>query len=194
MKSKYFLPILLVAFALFSCSSDDISEQDQLPPISQTGENTMGCLVNGEVFIPKDKTGFSGVGGDKPKGITVIKGSNLPQYEYFSIALNNYEGIYIYLYIAKESPLEETYVFSDSPGVAASLDKPDYNHSFGLIYDSKLTSYQNSGSITFTKADSENGLYAGIFNLKLKNTENEKDIIEITEGRFDLDLKTLNQN
>ena len=27
---------------------------DQLPPETQTGANTFGCLVNGKVFIPKD--------------------------------------------------------------------------------------------------------------------------------------------
>ncbi len=53
MKSLF---ILLLAITVNVCSSnDDDSPQDpvaQLPPATQTGENTFGALLDGEAFIP----------------------------------------------------------------------------------------------------------------------------------------------
>lgn len=45
-----------------SCKKDKASE-DQLPPATQTGANTFGCLVNGKVFVPK---GYDGTGRPNP--------------------------------------------------------------------------------------------------------------------------------
>jgi hypothetical protein len=54
MKNLLFLFATLLT--LFSCSKDDNKSQkpiDQLPPATQVGANTAGCLVNGEAFLPK---------------------------------------------------------------------------------------------------------------------------------------------
>ena len=63
--------LLLIFITFFNCSNNDDSiEQNQLPPITQTGANTFGCVINGEVLIPKDSRGS--LGGVSPKkGITV---------------------------------------------------------------------------------------------------------------------------
>lgn len=51
--------LLLLAFMLIfsSCikekDPDDPTQQDQLPPITQTGAYTFGCLLDGEVWVPK---------------------------------------------------------------------------------------------------------------------------------------------
>ena len=58
MKTKPRIIILLVLCILFiRCSSDDdnVNASDpvnQLPEATQTGENTFGCLLDGEAFIP----------------------------------------------------------------------------------------------------------------------------------------------
>lgn len=44
---------IAIALCLFNCNNDDDSNKppiDQLPPMTTTGENTIGCLVNGEPF------------------------------------------------------------------------------------------------------------------------------------------------
>ncbi|WCO01932.1 hypothetical protein [Psychroserpens ponticola] len=53
MKNLTFLVLLIL---LSSCKNDDDSSTptnpvDQLPSATQTGENTFGCLVNGEPFV-----------------------------------------------------------------------------------------------------------------------------------------------
>ena len=55
-KTIFLLGILLL---LIGCSKKDdptLTPLEQLPPATKTGENTAGCLVNGEAFLPK---GFS---------------------------------------------------------------------------------------------------------------------------------------
>jgi len=47
--------ILLTALSLSCCDKDDNNNKiplDQLPPATQTGANTFGCLLDGEIFKP----------------------------------------------------------------------------------------------------------------------------------------------
>lgn len=176
--------LLFLAFTLINCTKSD--DQDQLPPITQTGANTFGAIVDGKIFITKDKTGYYPPGGGRPKGLEVTTGSSTPDYEYLGIDAANYDDIYIYIYIPKETPEENTYNFKKSPGIRASLDKPNYPHIFSIINNILYVSYEDSGSITFNKVNYDNGIYAGTFSVKLKNKYDENDIIEIVDGRFDL--------
>ena len=180
LKTVLFLTILLG----LSCSNND-DLQEQLPPITQKGANTFGAIVDGKVFVAKDKTGYYPPGGGTPKGIAVTVGSFLPYYEYFGVDLRNYEDIYMYIYIPKEFPEETTYTFQVSPAVRSSLETPNFPHFFCSINGNRYISYENSGSITFSKIDYNEGIYAGTFSLKLKNKNNPTDIIKITDGRFD---------
>jgi hypothetical protein len=54
MKNLLFLFITLLV--LISCSKEDnkpTSPIDQLPPATQIGANTAGCLLDGKAFLPK---------------------------------------------------------------------------------------------------------------------------------------------
>lgn len=51
---KIFL-LLVAIISLNGCDKDDdkpIAEIDKLPPATQTGANTFGCLLDGQVFLP----------------------------------------------------------------------------------------------------------------------------------------------
>ena len=51
---KIITVILLSTLLGASCKKTNTpSPTDQLPPTTQTGANTFGCLVNGKVWIPK---------------------------------------------------------------------------------------------------------------------------------------------
>lgn len=86
-----------------------------------------------------------------------------------------------------------TYTFQNSSGLTAGLDTPNFSHSFCTIYSTDYLTYIDSGSIIFTNVDHNLGLYTGTFSLKLKNENNPNDILEITQGRFDINLATLNK-
>ena len=67
--------VLSMVLALSSCSKDNDSEpQDQLPPISTTGTNTAGCIINGKVLIPKN--GVNSTSGFTTFGLTTGAGIN----------------------------------------------------------------------------------------------------------------------
>ena len=51
-----FLAILLIAASCKKTKTESESP-DQLPPITQTGANTFGCLINGNVWLPKGYDG-----------------------------------------------------------------------------------------------------------------------------------------
>ena len=57
---KYLLIATALAFTM-CCKKTDTNSLDaelaKLPPITQTGANTFGCLVNGKAYIP---TGYDG--------------------------------------------------------------------------------------------------------------------------------------
>lgn len=53
--------IVLLATTLLAASckkdkaQDDRTELEKLPPITQTGANTFGCLVNGKAWLPNGR-------------------------------------------------------------------------------------------------------------------------------------------
>ncbi len=110
------------------------------------------------------------------------------------LTARNYYNTNIYIYIPKNLPETESYYFNNSPGVGYGLNSPDYPHAFAVINDIKYLSYENSGLIDFLKTDFDSKIYSGTFSLKLKNENDQDDILEISEGRFDINLITLNQD
>ena len=70
-----FLKTVLLFFALTFSNCENKDPQDQLPPITQIGANTFGAIVDGNVFVPKDKTGYSPPGGGTPKGLKILGNS-----------------------------------------------------------------------------------------------------------------------
>lgn len=50
--------ILCTAFLFAACACTKKAEK-QLPPATQTGANTFGCTLNGQVFIPNKAIGIT---------------------------------------------------------------------------------------------------------------------------------------
>ena len=44
--------LLLLLFAFSQCKKNQTNPIDELPPETQTGANTFGCLVDGQAFKP----------------------------------------------------------------------------------------------------------------------------------------------
>ena len=55
MKPQFYSFILIVSLVIIgiACKKKSDNPIDDLPPVTTTGANTFGCLVNGELFIPK---------------------------------------------------------------------------------------------------------------------------------------------
>ena len=194
--------ILFFFLALASCSKDSNTVGDELPPITQTGANTAGCIINGKVLIPKNT--INSLSGYPVYGLTTGAGVNFnapiigDDYWYIKIANLRSTGkdywIYIHLndtkiglsnYIVGQSNVE---FFADGPNNPAIIVRETNNGISGTTY----ISGSNAGTISVTRFDYSNGIYSGIFNATLYNKDNPSEIIQVTDGRFDINLATLN--
>jgi len=152
---------------------------DELPPATQNGANTFGCLIDGKVFRPK---------GDPFAG-PVIKA----QYQF----VNGRQGFGI---SARRSESEKSQVVGiggDSVHIAvgifdlgsvgperltAGYTYRDLNSLSGIDYG---TTEMHSGQLTITKFDTINQIVSGTFWFDAIDSATGK-IVQIREGRFDL--------
>lgn len=178
---KLFFIKIMSLLMLLSCSKDEkpTAEIDKLPPATQNGANTAGCLVDGKAFTPK---GF-------------VQGGNL---------VLNYFGDSFTFGIGQKSknkPLKSIGIFLDQlpeplivnqvyvlnskflgiPGKAGiySIDSPSPpNINF---YE---TNESVTGELIITHHDFDNAILSGTFWFDAVNSEG--DIVEVREGRFDV--------
>ncbi len=181
-KLKQLQSIIIIFFALLvltSCSKDDIIKpQTELPPITQTGENTVGCLVDGEVFLPK---------GSNPLGNPIITClyQNINGNFEFGLSFSN----------NKTNPLRSIHILSNKIELMENKtyqlkDEEPENSVFanyllgGGLYGGYVTTNLASGELTITKLVPTKSIISGTFWFDAVNSNGEK--VEIREGRFDM--------
>lgn len=190
--------ILVLFITACGCTKDNGTQEDVLPHITQTGANTFGFVYDGVVFTPTDSNsrGF-GIDGGTASGFSV-QGYYIGTEHYSNgIEVTRYTNIknakrtFIYLYKLSTIGVGK-YVFNDY-SVREGYKKP-YNNYMWIYAKSPSTgelnmyySYENSGEIIITR-ESENGV-SGTFSGKLKSADGN-EMIEVTEGRFDIDYNT----
>jgi len=174
--TKIFLFIPLCFLLLSnSCKKTGINS---LPPATQTGANTFGCLVDGKVWIP---TG-GGVGsGVNPTRGGFFRDANGKLNIY--IAANSYnDNIDIYL---KYITTVGTYYLNYNTGVKPNIIFPEsYGAYFVNGQDYYVTTTTHTGKVNITYADSIQGIVSGTFEMYLFQQSTGK-IKHMTDGRFD---------
>jgi hypothetical protein len=184
MKSLLFLFATLLT--LFSCSKDDNKSQkpiDQLPPATQVGANTAGCLVNGEAFLPK---------GTSLGGPILSCFYQRNQYGYhlgLSINQKSSGQVKTVQFGANPNQLVENTTYSL---VAMKDNTFSYISNFGEYYILSIndgdTNYYTTdivtGELKITKLDSQLNIISGTFWYDAVNVNNEK--VQVRSGRFDM--------
>jgi hypothetical protein len=171
MRHLNFLHFLLL---ITLCSCDFCREKDwtELPPETQTGANTFGCYVNGELFV-KNKNmhwgEYTGSQYQKKKQLCLLTAYDSRigyiYIEVYNLQINiPYKIAFVY-YIPNDE-------YRDCPNLGG----------------------KEIGEITFTKFDTVNCIVSGRFNFPALCAdsffETQGDtIFNITDGRFDLKLK-----
>jgi len=174
------LLLLLTIITTFSCCNKNDDDQptnpiDQLPPATQTGEQTFGCLINGEAFVPpsfgNNAPGafYQFIGGAYTLGIHASTGGGT---ELKSINLG-----------CLDMPLiEETdYTMLE---FATGNYFGEYRIGAGFVFDGSSSS-GNPGTLTITRFDQINFIISGTFSFEAKDI-NTGETIQITNGRFDM--------
>jgi hypothetical protein len=180
-----FAAFALLLFTNMKCKKDDQNPIDQLPAATQTGANTFGCLVNGQLFLPKgvlfgppfltsyyqylnrsNATGnyFNVSGTKKDNNINETVSINLE-------ALNLVQG--------------QKYTLKNYPNVGEA-----FAQYFTVDLQANINSYVTNnifnGELYISKFDETKGIVSGTFWFDAVNSKGEK--VEVREGRFDVHL------
>jgi len=169
------LPLLLAA----SCKKDKLADElSKLPPATQTGANTFGCLVNGKAWIPDN-------------GCTLL----CPQALKFYYDNSN-GGLFAITAKWKLNNREETIVIGlDSMNYKNSFHFEPNETSVRLSFNNKAgcdlsflidKNVETTGVVLINRFDLTNALISGTFDFTLSKLGCET--IRITNGRFDAKL------
>ena len=177
---KNLLLLLLTTFAISCCNKGDDdqpkTELEKLPPATQTGANTFGCLLDGEVFKP-------GLTNNSYNCFYQLVDGEY----YFAVTANN----------TKNNVLKAISVgtekLSISQGQTLTLLERAYGNANGRyfigsnitgIVENYYTSTENTGELKITKLDFTNNIVSGTFWFDVK--DNKGVIHQIRNGRFDM--------
>ncbi|RUA35320.1 MAG: hypothetical protein DSY77_02820 [Bacteroidetes bacterium] len=195
---KYLLPLLTFILIASSCQKEEIEVEDELPPITQEGLNTFGCKIDGEVFVPKD--GEPSFFVSAATGLRVVFGTDFQadsggdDVSISAVNAKDENGNFVFIYIDSISS-ENIFEIFDSEG--SSVNPQINSHGFVVTYSNgqrkKFLSFSNAGKIDVTLIDFESYIISGIFEFQAVNEADYTDTLSITEGRFDINWRTLNE-
>lgn len=174
-KQPYSILLLFLALTVAGCSDDDDNPPtdpvDQLPPATQTGAQTFGCLLDGEVFLPGNTSNnldcvYQFVNGGYYFALQSNKRDNNNNRITLAIGTNSLE--------INEG---ETYSLTEFiEGNASGI----YSYATNTSY----TSQDYKGELKITKLDYDNHIVAGTFWFDIKDSNGV--VHKIREGRFDV--------
>jgi len=160
----------------FSCCKKDadVNTTPQLPPETQEGKNTFGCLVNGDVWLPQVPPNASGVtklNADYSNGQFFVAAYLKSSLKDESIAINVLSNMYS----------EGNYILKD----ANNINKNARGIFINLINGCELeTDSVNTGLLIIKRRDTVARIIAGTFNFSV--TKEGCNSINIADGRFDI--------
>lgn len=179
----------ITIFFLLSCSPEKDEFVPKLPPITQSGENTFGCYVDGKLLIPREGDGTFNT---RDRGM-IFWGS--PSETYNEISVIDYKsgnGGRIDIHIEEFDEKGEGIFTINESNCEKGLDA-NHNINIRVRWLDKDTqaykwycSIEDGGELEITRYDFENFIVSGTFSCKMANRDDPSDIIEVTEGRFDL--------
>lgn len=160
--SLLFFIACFLSLGLSKCKRDWIFEPVlQLPPETQTGANTFGCLVDGEIWLPKISFPTSALSISYQFEQLII-GANKGNAEGVDITITNLNDIGIYSFVDNKN---------DSIRVRLSYFKDKQQHEF------------TSGHVHIKRLDRFDRIVSGTFEFVGENAGKK---YVISSGRFDL--------
>jgi hypothetical protein len=175
---KVFAAVAL-ALVFVSCKK----EIDELPPDTQTGENTFGAKVNGDLWAPQ---GFGPIPANDILESILVSGRLTINARNFASSPNETEFV-IFL---------ENVTGTGTYQLNSNVTHPSFTGNYAYYVKRRLTplnewitSSSNTGSVTVTKLDIPNKIIAGTFQFNALNIYNTPEPLTVTEGRFDLKMR-----
>ncbi|SDY37750.1 hypothetical protein [Hymenobacter psychrophilus] len=184
---KYATLLLAALLGLSQCHKKDQgpapAPESLLPPATQTGANTFGCLLNGQPWTP---SGFNGTSNYSVSYDPTYNGGtfDLRTYRYPSGNQNSdKDQQYIILY-ARGLTQIGTHDLANDNKVNSTATLNDRKS--GCDYHDRYPQFYRRGSLMITRLDLQAGIISGTFDFTLYKPG--CDTIKITNGRFDKKL------
>jgi hypothetical protein len=177
-KMKQILSITLMPLLMLSMQHCDEgqpkpkTELEKLPPATQEGKDTFGCLINGKAWYAKTTTNaFS----DYQLGSLSIGAKVFEPFQSMGISLLERQG---------DSPLGTgTYnLISTEPYEPWVMFFSSFTCQYGGSSNDKVDTI--NGTMEITRFDKEKYIISGLFEFTLAH--NNCDTLKITDGRFDI--------
>jgi hypothetical protein len=193
MQRKINLLLLLCSILLFSSQckktkTDETNiELEKLPPITQTGSNTFGCLLNGIAWVPKGTDGSIPnskltIDNTTPNGTFIL--INYRVFDNFKDRITFYsdsiKGVGTYpIKTGSKTWLTYGKYKPDNSSIYCEFDNSSYGGN----------PFNIDGYIKITRYDVVNKIYSGEFEISfINNTCELGSPVKITAGRFDYKL------
>jgi len=166
--------LAIASSAIFASCKKDKTDEEQLPPITQTGANTFGCLINGKLYTPKGSE------------------QNTPN---FRIIIDpGFQGNLDIRTYKIENGIKSSFGFNSFNINVADIYNLDTAQTFpfyrqdinsAVCYFTSSNNNYHKGILKITRYDLTNRIISGEFNFKLYDSSISCDTIRITQGRFD---------
>ena len=175
-KKRIYSFIMFFAFILFVAGSCEKDKNPQLPPITQTGAGTFGCLVNGDIWLPELVIAFP----TEPKVSAELVREN--GYRMWEIGASQGAASSFYFGIYEDS----LKIGKINISVDEMIGRGIGLYFFSKKFESSSFAWEEglSGELNITKLDTVNMILSGTFWFDAINMLNEK--VEVRDGRFDL--------
>jgi len=189
---KLIYAVLILGFISSSCKEKEIIQIDKrLPPATQSGQNTFGCLVNGEVWLPQGEdpgwVALVAFGSRWGEGLVVSFSENLERPLPFQHALSirayqdsvrkNGSSLNI-----RMDQVRDTGIYTLGPAIEFDETSTEGILSYGSI-NATVSTYQ---FLRITHLDRENRIISGTFEFDAIHITDDPDTFRIRQGRFDL--------
>ena len=166
------LPLLMLTMQ--QCENNtptpkELTELEKLPPATQSGKRTFGCLVDGKAWVTKLSTHSQ---SDYQDGLLSVA-AGVWNDDFFSD---------ISFYVSDFNLSEKTYQFREK------VNQP--GNQYALYYDFReqcefITTTEYNGTVTITHLDNVNFIISGTFEFEAYSSDCTQ-VIKITDGRFDI--------
>ena len=151
---------------------------DQLPEITQEGNNTFGCLSDGETYVPKH--GF--ISSSKYED---VESEYYFQHDTIHYGTDTTFGV-LFLRIRNNKMgsirFEIQNIFSVGYKPLSPIDYVSYKNTYEYYYD-----INSDDNITIIRYDTTAKIISGTFKVALTATDGSK--IKLTDGRFDVNYE-----
>lgn len=173
------LPLFLVLLLFSSCDENGsiFNGKDHLPPITNIGANTVGCLVDGKVFLPHQ----SGINPSVNCFYQIVEEEQYFVMDFADLRKGKSERVVLML---RKVDVNEGQVYELNKNFTTA---PELTGSLGIYSPGDSPRFSTNETVTgelkITRLDVSKSIISGTFWFDAVNDKGKK--VEIREGRFD---------